>query len=468
MKKVAKKWEKKQASSRIRSVTLDPLKVRKVAKKRSIKNGIEFETALGILFGENNTTADKAWNGKKFDIQRAKKLAFFLGLKDYSTLLPTNCPYLGFPEPRVWKPQCSTPGALLQAEYGIVRFHHREKELEDLEAWCLNDEPLAIRLYTGAGGMGKTRLAIEQCQCLVRKYQWHAGFLRQKSIVSASEDESESFSWLAQLEQSSLIVIDYAETRREELVLLLRAALQQKVKLRIILLARSVAEWWHVLKTERDGVGELLMSPATTWLMLQPLSLTLAEKKQSFLWAADDFAAILKHDPFLTMPDDLDADYFESVLLLHMQALMSIENKQNEKEIKAVRGIQGILSAILNRERRFWETRANDKKLPKMLHSTIAQAMVRITMMGGVKDNLEVAQVLDGIPLLADSKYHERATIIKLLHDLYPCHQRCSVDDNNVAVCNYIEPLQPDLLGEHLMQEELEKDDDAILSFVFT
>lgn len=463
MKKNGKKELRRKGLARIRSVTLDPLKVQQAAAKRGIKDEYAFRIVLSTLFGENNTTANKAWNGKKFDIARAKKLAVFLRLKHYHELLPINSPYLAFPKPKTWDSQKSSPGALLQAEYGIVRFHHREKELEELDTWCQHDASLSIRLYTGAGGMGKTRLAIEQCKRLVQ-HQWGTGFLRQNSMFV--DNNSEPFTWLEQLTQPTLIVIDYAETRREELVALLRAALQQKTKLRIILLARAAAEWWPTLKTERDGVGELLMSSATTWLMLQPLALTFAARKQSFLWAADDFAAILKRDPLLTVPNDLNEDYFELALLLHMHALICVENKQMEDEMQAPQGIQNILAIILNRERRFWETRANDKKLPKMLHGTIAQAMVRITMMGGIKNKRGAAKVLEDIPLLADSKVHERVTIIKLLHELYPCFQAYS-GNIGMADSNYIEPLQPDLLGEHLMQEELEKDDDAILNFIF-
>jgi hypothetical protein len=39
--------------------------------------------------------------------------------------------------------------------------------------------------------------------------------------------------------------------------------------------------------------------------------------------------------------------------------------------------------------------------------------------------------------------------------------------DTDSSHCNYIESLQPDLLGEHLIQEELKDDPEAMLAFIF-
>ena len=440
--------------TRKRGITLDPVKLQKLAKEKGY-DWLSFDAEMDqspIIF---KGTAKKLWNGKRLDIGQAKRAINLLGRSSYDSLLPETCPDIVFPEKLEWNASQNPPGSLLQAEYGIVPFHLRQQELEDLDSWCCSDHPLAIRLYTGAGGMGKTRLAIEQCTRLQDK-DWLTGFL--KRISSNTKTESR-FNCFKTISQDVFIVIDYAETRREELVELIKASLQANCKLRLILLARAAADWWNLLKTERDGVGNLLASPSSSWVTLQPLSLQRKQREDSYFLAIESFGKILKQAPPLFAPDDLDAEYFERVLLLHMQALINVEEKQPET------GIQAILNVIIQRERRFWEEQAKNKELPVGLHSAIGEVMARITMIGGVKTKQDAVEVLNAVALISKAQPHERTTILKLLHDLYPCNQAFQGVDT--PDCNYIEPLQPDLLGEHLIQEELEKNAESILDDIF-
>ena len=62
-------------------------------------------------------------------------------------------------------------------------------------------------------------------------------------------------------------------------------------------------------------------------------------------------------------------------------------------------------------------------------------------------------EVLDYIPLLKDSRWHEKQLIIDLLHNLYPSSQ---TGKNANTQAYYIEPLQPDLLGEYLIQQYIQ------------
>ena len=444
---------------RDRSVKLDPVKVKKIAEYRGIKSLINFEREflrhIGASQDTHATAPANAWYGKKLDKNKATAIAIFLGLSGYEMLLPTACPDLIYPENLHWDAHYSPPGALLKAEYGIVPFHHRRRELEDLAQWCFSDYRLAIRLYTGSGGMGKTRLAIEQCRQLHEKYQWITGFLHQKSTLRQHE---EAFHWLERLMTPVLIVIDYAETRRHELVILLRTAMRCSTKVRIILLARAANSWWNTLQTEGYGVGDLLMSRATTCCSLQPLSMTLKEREESYFLAADHFAQCLTREPVLTVPHDLSTDYFERVLLLHMQALIEIEGHQAEQNS------QGILAVILNRERRFWEAQANERMLPRSLHKAIGMTMAHITLLGGVNDKIAALQIVDNIPLLAGSKRHERQAIVELLHSIYPS-PAFTHDAKHPRY--YIDPLQPDLLGEYLVEEELKDDPTTILKVLW-
>ncbi|HSG38951.1 MAG TPA: CHAT domain-containing protein, partial [Thermoanaerobaculia bacterium] len=119
-----------------------------------------------------------------------------------------------------WDPEISPPGALLRADYGIVRFHGRDKDLSDLRTWCTGPERIKVRLYTGPGGMGKTRFALHISSEL-RGSGWQSGFLNE----DASLPPAKAWEILARRGGRMLIVIDYAETRRDLVVEILKRSL---------------------------------------------------------------------------------------------------------------------------------------------------------------------------------------------------------------------------------------------------
>jgi hypothetical protein len=56
------------------------------------------------------------------------------------------------------------PAHLLEPRLGVVPFTGRSVELAELERWCLAGEGGLVRLVTGGGGAGKTRLALRLCE----------------------------------------------------------------------------------------------------------------------------------------------------------------------------------------------------------------------------------------------------------------------------------------------------------------
>jgi Trypsin-like peptidase domain len=345
---------------------------------------------------------------------------------------------------RPWDPTRLPPGALLRADCAAaVTFHGRLDELSSLEAWCGAEFPLAIRLYTAAGGMGKTRLFLHLCECL-KLTGWRTGFLRAEAANAPEE------LWRALIEQRQplLLIVDYAETRRGELVSLLRAAGQgASARVRIVLLARAAGDWWHAMKREENGVGDLLSGPATRWHTLQPLAISPEAREESYWAAAKTFAQALERPLPSAAPEDLNAEHFDRVLLLHISALAAIDGVQ-------VNGEQGILDYMLARERRFWSKQMEASGLSHLLEHGIAQAMAVVTLGGGVSDPKHANRILRRIPLLQDQPEIVRRTIATLLHEAYPG-------------ARWIEPMLPDLLGEHLVQVELGKDDGTLLDLVF-
>ncbi len=53
------------------------------------------------------------------------------------------------------------PSDLLSPHWAVIPFIGRNEELRRLTAWCQNEHAGKVRLVTGAGGTGKTRLALQ-------------------------------------------------------------------------------------------------------------------------------------------------------------------------------------------------------------------------------------------------------------------------------------------------------------------
>ncbi|MEN9865452.1 MAG: hypothetical protein RL748_1042, partial [Pseudomonadota bacterium] len=104
---------------------------------------------------------------------------------------------------------------LLRAEEAIIPFDpNRDPFLQVQLDWAkLNEFPVAIRLLIGAGGVGKTRLVLEMCHKLAAD-GWQAGFLSGDLGVTADVGLAQR---IIQLEKDCLVVLDYAETRKENL-----------------------------------------------------------------------------------------------------------------------------------------------------------------------------------------------------------------------------------------------------------
>ncbi len=338
---------------------------------------------------------------------------------------------LSIPE-KVWNVRLSTPGALLRADFAIVPFHGREKEIQQLRQWCLEGEDQGIRLITGRGGVGKSRLAIELCKEM-QVQGWRAGFL-EKGDDYLPELRVES---LLQDDGNVLVVVDYAETRRALLSSLLRRLLESGIRWRALLLARRREDWWRHLQTEGHGVGALITSAATTIEGLEGLAMSEDDRRSSYDRAAEAFARRLGKAPERSSPPDLKAEHFKAVLLLHMVALAGVEGVE-------LRGQRGILEWFVNRERRFWESQAKTRGLPAVLAPGIAQAMAVITLGGGTTSRERTLDVLAGIDLFEGQPRAHLEVVADVLHDCYPNGR-------------WITPLYPDLMGEHLVKDVLKK-----------
>jgi hypothetical protein len=191
---------------------------------------------------------------------------------------------------------------LLRPDYAVVPFHPaREAEVEKLLAWCENgSKQQAVRLLHERGGAGKTRLAMELAQRLGAK-GWRTGFLDR----SARKAPEEALRRLCDSGEPLLVIVDYAETRREELVPLLGYAHQGGApRLRVLLLARAAAEWWERLGRERADIQELLGSHGDAHA-LPPLADEPEARRSVFDGAAERFRQKLASSQPSAPPPDL-------------------------------------------------------------------------------------------------------------------------------------------------------------------
>lgn len=347
-----------------------------------------------------------------------------------------------------WRADLSPPGALLRADLDDpVPFHGRSEELRELEAWCTSEKaPISVRVYVGRGGVGKTRLIRELCGRM-RGQSWRAGFL-DGLLPSAS---METWDAVVGGAEPCLAVVDYAETRREQVVALVSALARrlegaEQPRCRVVLIARAADEWWARLQGEPQGVGDILRGPQGSVHKLGTVTNSTNDRSASFQIAARHFAAKLDRPvPAAPLEEAFRGEEYGTILLLHTTALASVDGVQ-------VKGDQGILDYILDRERRFWRDRAATVGLPNALVRGLGRAMAAVTLSGGARSASAARDLLGQIRFFADEPLSVREQVAELLHETYPGEQ-------------WIEPLVPDLLGEHLCQQEL--DDDAVRDEIF-
>jgi tetratricopeptide (TPR) repeat protein len=332
-----------------------------------------------------------------------------------------------------WRPDAS-PAALLRADFGVVPFHGREAELEELARWCDSERPLALRLYTAPGGFGKTRLLRHFVR--IRRAEWDAGFLpegvlRAEAVSALLSDNTKPL----------LLVLDYAESRVSELEAVLLAARETpRRRLRIVLLARSEGDWWNELKRAGGGVGDFFQGPAVEGpLPLPPLTDSSAARHTSFQNAVHAFAKALgkEREATLSTAPPLDDQDFERVLLVHAAALATVEGELVSSD--------NLLDWLLTREERGID-RVREKQAglgPEIQRATY-QAAALVTLAQGADSRGETVEILSRTPSLRDQPCARREQIAEVLHVLYRGRRWC-------------DGIEPDLLGEHWIASRLDE-----------
>ncbi|WP_327330563.1 tetratricopeptide repeat protein (plasmid) [Streptomyces sp. NBC_01208] len=366
-------------------------------------------------------------------------------------------------------PRTGSPAALLRARRQAAPFRGRTNVLEDLHAF-IREAGFGARLLHGPGGQGKTRLAQHFADALIAE-GWTVLWLRTDTAVDTLATLSAAATPLL------LVVVDYAETRIPQLTALFDAAARHGggSAFKLLLLARTVGDWWRVLQAATPIAEDLLDAAETIALPpLEPEPGT--SRAQAYREAAHGYARHLPqvrgyehhdwlalaarlstHRADLAQPDStLDGPGMETALTLHMTVLADLLDAAGQSPIASSHpnspGIrtpatssQGVEDRMLVHERRYWTNTAAASGLhPALTLETLSDALCAAFLLGAATRS-EADALLQRVPGLADQPSDRRGAVRGWIASLYPSASATSPWGS----------LQPDRLAERFIGRHL-------------
>ncbi|MFB7031314.1 MULTISPECIES: tetratricopeptide repeat protein [unclassified Streptomyces] len=345
-----------------------------------------------------------------------------------------------------------SPAALLRADTEAVTFHGRDRELADLHTWCTTDSAkISIRVITGPGGQGKTRLARHLTDTLSRQ-GWVTGHLRSDLT---DHDTPPAFTPLTTA-LPLLLVIDYAETRPRLLRRLVTHLHTTRHRVRLLLLARSDGEWRTDTLSAVAPVRRLLASaPVVPLGPLQPAAPTTRDRSEAFRDAARDLALLLPRIPSvpghdwtvlagtLRPADNLAHPRYSNALTLQMAALVTLL-QHGPRPVTTAPG-DPAEKILLEHEERFWKDSADADAFQLGLDTATLKATVAIAALCGADSTDAAARVLTALPAVPAPKIARTAAWLARLYPADPDR--------------YWGSLQPDRIAEYHAASVLMKGD---------
>ncbi|MBO4163702.1 tetratricopeptide repeat protein [Micromonospora antibiotica] len=336
---------------------------------------------------------------------------------------------------------------LLHPGQAVVDFIGRGWVLRQLESWTTDRTAVAVRLLTGAGGVGKTRLAREFAGRLPGwRCEWiHAGAEEQTAALIASGGVPERL----------LVVVDYAETRDRAGVAALVCAAQRAtgVRVRVLLIARGAGLWWETLSAAYPQQAQLLDAVTGRSQVVElPARIEESEPGEIVALAARDFAAHLGRPVPVVEARDRPAD--TPVLRLHAEALLTVLDGQPRH------GRYDVLTEVLGHEARYWRFAARRAGLlaaDDPASDALLRQVAGVAALLGADGPDEVAGLVRRVPALVAAEPDRVDRYAAWLADLYP-----ATDGTGLGV------VQPDLLAEALAVRVLRDYPAADWARVFT
>ncbi|MFF5654391.1 tetratricopeptide repeat protein, partial [Streptomyces collinus] len=335
-----------------------------------------------------------------------------------------------------------SPAALLRADTEAVAFHGRDQEIADLHAWCTTDPAkVAIRVVTGPGGQGKTRLARHLTDTLSRE-DWVTGHLRSDLTDHDAPPD------LAPLRTALplLLVVDYAEARPRLLRRLVTHLHTSRHRVRLLLLARSDGEWRTDTLSATPPVRRLLAAaPVVPLGPLQRAGWPDQERNVEFRNAVRDLARLLPRIPSvpnhdwaaladsIRPADNLSHPRYANALTLQLTALVALL-QHGPRPAAAAPGAPAE-EILLEHEERFWEDSAQAPGFKLGLDTTTLKTAVAVAALCGAATSHSAARVLAAVPGMPADKTRRTAA---WLARLYPADAD-----------RYWGSLQPDRIAEY-------------------
>lgn len=330
----------------------------------------------------------------------------------------------------------ASPAALLSPEARSAPFRDRA-ELEELLRWCAYPGSWSARLVVGPGGQGKTRLAIELLDRM-KKEGWVGFFV---------DETATDFEAIADLVLDALIVVDYAESRLEQLAMLVAHLHRSPSRVRLLLLARSTGDWINDPAVPSEQLAFLGTTPI---LRLDPLEPAVDGRLSAWNEAIVNFARRLSRVPgydesdqpvgmAALAPPDLSSSQFENILGLQISALaVLLEQYEGEESSTSA----SPTDTILLHEQRYWTRSALARGLP--FGSALQRSVVAAATVWGASNLTEAKNIVSHVPGLTELREHELHAASLWIAELYGDDQR------------FWDKLVPDRLAEHLISRSLD------------